>query len=114
MVDLESDEPKYYETYDTISELDTKAKSRKGGVWDEFDIDCCAIGSDFVAFDLLTGDSVTPVRFEADSENRYTYRFDEGLAVGVRADTPTHVILTGKMRTEDRGKGVFIVVLPIE
>ena len=117
MVELQSDKPKFYWTFDRIDDLTEEQENLgfDGCVWKMNHVDSCAIGSNFVAFNLTVELGGVPrhVRFEETSDNVYTHLADGLVWVGVKAETATHVILTGRWAEDYWGNGIFIAVLPI-
>ncbi len=72
-----------------------------------------ALGNDFVSFDTPESWELgETIRLNARVEGIFRYEDDSGwLYDAVRAETPSHVILTGNYREPD-AKGMFILVLP--
>lgn len=118
MVNLESETPYFHWTFDKIVDLDEQENGPgfEGSVWKSDMILSYDIGEAFLSFDApeewAVGDA--PVRFHRTDDGRYEHR-SEGIAYdAVRADTKTHVVLTGRWSEVDFGKGVFIAVFPIK
>jgi hypothetical protein len=118
MVNLESDTPYFYWTFDKIEHLNAEQIDCgfEGSVWKADVIPSYAIGESFVTFDSPEewGVGDAPIRFHRNPDGRYEHR-SKGIAYdAVRADTKTHVVLTGRWTETDFGKGVFIAVFPVK
>lgn len=75
-----------------------------------------AIGALYLTFDAPEewGEGSRPVRFVRTANGLYEHQSEYAINSGVRADTQTHVVLTGRWTETDYGRGVFILVLPIK
>ncbi len=118
MVNLESDTPYFHWTFDKLEDLGQEQMEYgfEGSVWKSDVISSYAIGESFLSFDSPEEWDVgeAPIRFHKTPDGRYEHR-SEGVAYDVvRADTKTHVVLTGRWTEADFGKGVFIAVFPIK
>ena len=118
MVELNGDTPCFYWTFDEFEDLKSERKRQEfgGSVWKRNDIVSYAIGASDLTFDAPTdwGEGPRPVRFLRTAEGSYEHLFEDTLYSGVRADTQSHVVLTGRWTQTDYGRGVFILVLPIK
>ena len=118
MVALDSDTPCFYWTFDEFEDLKSEQNSQTfgGSVWKRNDIRSYAIGASLLTFDAPTDwdEGPRPVRFVRTADGLYEHRFEDTFYSGVRADTPNHVVLTGRWTEPDFGRGVFILVLPIK
>jgi hypothetical protein len=118
MVALGSEMPYFYWTFDEFEDLKSERKRQEfgGSVWKRNDIVSYAIGASDLTFDAPTdwGEGPRPVRFLRTAEGSYEHRFEDTFYSGVRADTQSHVVLTGRWTQTDYGRGVFILVLPIK
>lgn len=118
MVNIESDTPYFHWTFDKLDDVNQSQKEYgfEGSVWKSDVILSYAIGEVYLTFDPPEewGEGLPPVRFHRTPDGRYEHR-SEGIAYdAVRADTKTHVVLTGRWTEPDFGKGVFIAVFPIK
>jgi hypothetical protein len=118
MVALDSDTPHFYWTFDDFHDLKSEKDRQEfgGSVWKRNDITSYAIGGSHLTFDapLDWGEGERPVRFARTAEGLYEHRFEDTFYSGVRADTPKHVVVTGRWSETNFGRGVFILVLPIK
>jgi hypothetical protein len=118
MVALDSDAPCFYWTFDDFEGLKSERNRQEfdGSVWKRNDIISYAIGTSHLTFDAPAdwGEGPRPVRFLRTAEGSYEHRFENTFYSGVRADTQSHVVLTGRWTQTDYGRGVFILVLPIK
>lgn len=117
MVNLESDTPYFYWTFDKFEDLEQR-RSENGfedSVWKSDVIPSYDIWETQLSFDPPEewGVGLPPIRFHQTSDGQYEHRSEEGDYDAVRADTKTHVVLTGRWTEPDFGKGVFIAVFPI-
>ena len=55
-----------------------------------------------------------PVRFRRRQDGRYEYRSARLVFDAMRADTQSHILLTGRWADTNAGKGVFIAILPMK
>jgi hypothetical protein len=116
-VNLESETPYFYWTFDKLDDLkrEQPAYGFEGSVWKSDLIPSYAVGEAHVTFDSPEswGEGLQPVRFHRTSNGRYEHR-SEGVAYdALRADTETHIVLTGRWTEADFGKGVFVAVFPV-
>ena len=118
MVDLDSETPYFYWTFDDFADLKLKEnrESFKGSVWKRNEILSYAIGASHLSFDAPEewGEDLRPVSFLQTADGLYEHQFETTVYSGVRADTQNHVVLTGRWTEIDYGQGVFILVLPIK
>jgi hypothetical protein len=118
MVNLESETPCFYWTFDKLEDLNQEQIDYgfEGSVWKSDVISSYAIGESFLSFDSPEewDAGKAPVRFHRTPDGRYEYRSEEILYDAVRAETKTHVVLTGRWMENDFGQGVFIAVFPIK
>jgi hypothetical protein len=118
MVNLASEIPYFHWTFDKVEDLNQQQIEYgfEGSVWKSDVIPAYAIGESFLTFDSPEewGVGDAPVRFHRTPDGRYEHR-SEGIAYdAVRADTKTHVVLTGRWTETDFGKGVFIAAFPVK
>jgi hypothetical protein len=118
MMNLESETPYFNWTFDKFEDLDQHRNENgfENSVWKSDVIPSYAIGEAHLTFDLPEewGEGLPPVCFHRTSDGHYEHR-SEGIAYdAVRADTETHVVLTGRWTESDFGEGVFIAVFPIK
>lgn len=117
MIDLQDERASYYWTYDSVAELVSDGEWGPSVFWKD-SITSYSIGDDFVAFDSPSTwtegyDCPTyPVRFTIGSDGVYGYDDGDGTVYeAVRADSSTHVVLTGTIR-EPAANGMFVAVFP--
>jgi hypothetical protein len=118
MVNLESATPYFYWTYDDFDDLDQEQGEDgfEGSVWKADTIPSYSIGDAHLTLDLPEewGGSNAPIEFHRTPDGRYEHQ-SEGISYdAVRADTRTHVVLTGRWNEAEFAKGVFIAVFPIK
>jgi len=117
MVNLESERPFFYWTFDKIEDLNAEQIECgfEGSVWKADAIPSYAVGEAFLTFDSPSewGVGDVPVRFHRTPDGRYEHRSKGIVYDAVRATTKHHVVLTGRWTETDFGKGVFIAVFPI-
>jgi hypothetical protein len=117
MIDFSTRQPLFYWTFDSFEDLKQERKKQgfDDSIWKRNAIASCAIGVDFVTFDSPEewGENLPPVKFERSSDGSYQHRSEALVYEGVRADTESHVVLTGRWSEADYGKGVFIAVFPV-
>jgi hypothetical protein len=117
MVNLESDTPYFYWTFNRIGDLEQGQIEYgfDGAVWKADAISGYSIGEGYVTFDSpAKWAEGSPVTLHRTAHGRYEYRSKEMFFDAVRADTLTHVVLTGKWSETDSGSGVFVAVLPLK
>jgi hypothetical protein len=118
MVNLESEIPYFYWTFDRLDDLnqDQRGCGFEGSVWKADMIPSYDIGEAQLTLEspVEWGDFSPPVSFHRTPEGRYEHHSGRVIYDAVRADTQTHVILTGRWTETDFGKGVFIAVLPVK
>ncbi len=87
-----------------------------GSVWKSNSISSYAIGASYLAFDAPVdwGQGSCPVHFVRTADGLYEHQSEDTTYSGVRADTQTHVVLTGRWTEANYGRGMFILVLPIK
>ncbi len=117
MVNLESDTPYFYWTSDRLGDLEQGQiqYSFDGSVWKSEMIQSYTIGEAQLTFcSPAAWASLPPLTFHRTPRGHYEHRSEGAVYDAVRADTPTHVVLTGSWTETDLGKGVFIAVLPFK
>ena len=118
MVNFESDMPYLYWTFDSLGDLEQGQIQYgfDGSVWKADLIRSYEIGEAHLTFDSPAdwAKGLTLVTFHLTPGGRYEYRSEGVVYEAVRADTQSHVILTGRWTETDAGKGLFIAVLPIK
>jgi hypothetical protein len=118
MVNLESETPYFHWTFDKLEDLnqDQIDYGFEGSVWRCDVIPSYPIGESFWTFDSPEewGVGEAPVRFHRTPDGRYKRRSQRITYDAVRADTKTHVVLTGRWSVTDFGNGVFVAVFPIK
>jgi hypothetical protein len=118
MVEFDNDTPFFYWTFDEFEDLKAEqAKDRfDGSVWKRNAISSYAIGASHLRFDGPAdwGKGSRPVHLFRTAEGLYEHRFEDTFYSGIRADTRSIVVLTGRWTVTDYGRGVFILVLPIK
>ena len=100
MVNFESDTPYFYWTLDKFEDLDQK-RSENGfedSVWKSNVIPAYDIWETQLSFDPPEewGVGLSPLRFHETPDGQYEHRSEQGDYDAVRADTRTHVVLTGR------------------
>jgi len=118
MVNLESDTPYFYWTFDRLGDLE-QGQIRygfDGSVWKSDVIQSYAIGEAHLTFDSPAewAEGLPLAIFHRTQQGHYEHRWRGVVYKAVRADTQTHVVLTGRWTETDVGKGVFIAVFPIK
>ena len=117
MVNFKSDTAYFYWTFDSLGDLeqDQNEYGFDGAVWKSDLIESYAIGETQLTFcSPATWASLPPLTFRRTPQGHYEYRSENAVYDAVRADTQTHVVLTGRWTETDLGKGVFIAVLPFK
>jgi hypothetical protein len=118
MIELDSNTPYFYWTFDDFEDLKAERNRQEFGssVWKADAILSYAIGASYLTFDAPTdwGEGRRPVRFVLTADGLYEHRFEDTFYSGVRADTSNHVVVTGRWTEPDHGRGVFVLVLPIK
>jgi len=118
MVNLESDTPYFYWTFDRLGDLEQGQIQYgfDGSAWKSDVIQSYAIGEAHLTFDSPAewADGLPPAIFNRTQQGHYEHRSGGVVYEAVRADTQTHVVLTGRWTEADVGKGVFIAVFPIK
>jgi hypothetical protein len=117
MVNLESETAHFNWTFDRLGDLE-QGKHHfgfDGSVWKAEAIRSYEIGEGELIFDVPAewAKGLPPIRLHRTPQGRYEHRAGRVIYEAVRADTQTHVVLTGRWTETDAGKGVFIAVLPI-
>jgi len=117
MVDLQSDRALFYWVHDDFQHFCDIA-DWGSTVFAGEQIPSFAVGKDFVTIDSpkswteAYGDPIYSMKFTLGNDGMYVYDDGYGFVYeGVRADTSSHVILTGTYKEPD-DKGTFIAVLP--
>lgn len=118
MVNLESEMPYFYWTFDRLGDLEQGQNQYgfDGSVWKADVILSYEIGEAHLTFDSPAkwSTGLPSVQLHRASEGRYEDRSNGLVYDALRADTQSHVVLTGRWTEKDTGKGVFIAVLPIK
>jgi hypothetical protein len=118
MVLLESETPYFDWTFDRIGDLEQSQIQYgfDGAVWKADVILSYDIGEDHLTFNSPAewAKGLPPVQFHRTPKGRYEHRSEGITCEAVRADTQSHVVLTGRWNETEAGKGVFIAVLPIK
>ena len=118
MVTFEGDTPYFYWTFDRLGDLEQGHNQYgfDGSVWKADLILSYEIGEDQLTFGSPAewAKGLPPAQFHRTAEGRYEHRSNGVVYDAVRADTQSHVVLTGRWSETDAGKGVFIAVLPIK
>ena len=112
MVDFETETPTFFWAYDEP----TGRKEDGDQIWWEDQLGSPVIAPDRIKYDYAPedygpGEGFTEMVLEEDGF--YHWRDEDGFDhwYGIRVDSPTHVILTGRW-LDHTGKGVFIAVFP--
>ncbi len=118
MVTFEGDTPYFYWTFDRLGDLEQGQNQYgfDGSVWKADMILSYEIGEGQLTFNSPAewARGLPPVRFHRTPDGRYEHRSERLVFEAVRADTQSHVVLTGRWSETDFGTGVFIAVLPIK
>ncbi len=118
MVNLESETPHFYWTFDRLGDLEQGQNQYRfdGSVWKADVILSYEIGEAHLTFDSPAewAKGLPPAQFHRTAEGRYEHRSNGVVYDAVRADTQSHVVLTGRWTETDAGKGIFIAVLPVK
>jgi hypothetical protein len=118
MVALDTETACFYWTFDEFEDLKSERSKQAfgGSVFKRNDIRSYSIGGSHLTFEapLDWGEDERPVRFVRTAEGLYEHRFEATFYSGVRADTPKHVVVTGRWTQTNYGRGVFVLVLPIK
>jgi hypothetical protein len=118
MVNFESETPYFYWTFDRLGDLEQGQNQYgfDGSVWRADMILSYDIGETHLTFDspAAWAKGLPPVWFHNTPDGRYEHRAERAIYNAVRADTLTHIILTGRWTETDAGKGMFVAVLPIK
>jgi len=118
MVALDSDVPYFYWTFDDFADLKAERINQgfEGFVWKRNAILSYDVGASHLTFDAPEewDEGSRHVSFGCTANGCYEHQFEDTIYSGVRADTQSHVVLTGRWTQTDYGQGVFILVLPIK
>lgn len=117
MIDFESDTPYFYWTFNRLADLEQGQGQYgfDGAAWKADAISGYSIGEGDVTFDSQAKWAEgSPVTLHRTAQGSYQHRSKNVVYDAVRADTLTHVILTGRWSETDFGNGVFIAVLPLK
>ena len=118
MVNLESETPQFHWTFDKFADLENGQNEYgfEGSVWKSEMIQSYSIDEAHLSFDSPAewGEGFPPLRLDRTPDGRYEHLSEDIAYDAVRADTQTHVVLTGRWIEADVGKGVFIAVFPIK
>jgi len=118
MVNFVSETPYFYWTFDRLGDLEQGQIEYgfDGSVWKSDSILSYAIGEAHLSFGspVKWAEGLPPVTLHQTAQGHYEHR-SRGISYdAVRADTQTHVVLTGRWIKGDLGRGVFVAVLPIK
>ena len=118
MVNFEGQTPYFYWTFDRLGDLE-QGHSRygfDGSVWNADMISSYDVGEVHLTFDSPAewARGLPPVKFQRNSQGHYEHRSEGVVYDAVRADTPTHIVLTGRWSETDFGTGMFVAVFPIK
>jgi hypothetical protein len=120
VVDFESEQARFWWTYDAIEQLQSNAQRHDfdGWVWKSSDLPSYSYDADSVVFPapagwLAEGAAPATFRFQREEDATYSYTDEARQLRAVRADTPSHVILSGRWYRPGDGSGVFLAVLPV-
>lgn len=116
MVNLESETPYFYWTFDDFDDLTQEQAEYgfEGSVWKSDLIPSYVVGEAHLTFDSPAEWGLPSVTFRRTPGGRYEHRSDGIVYDAVRADIQTHVVLTGRWTQTGYGKGVFIAVFPVK
>jgi hypothetical protein len=112
MIDLKSDTAFVHWT----SEFQGSQEAVERSVWHHVPIIAYVITDSSVTLDAPAewGEGQSPVRLQKTPDGGYEYHSETGWYRSVRAETWTHVIMTGRWTvSRGDGTGIFIAVLPI-
>jgi hypothetical protein len=115
MVNFESEMPHIYWTRDDVGQ-ERRNNDFDHSIWKSDLIQSFSIGEAAVSFDSPQdwGGTKKVVQFLRTPDGRYEHHSEGIVDDAVRADTTTHVVLTGKWSAVGFENGVFIVVFPIK
>jgi hypothetical protein len=117
MVNFESDTAYFYWTFDRLGDLE-QGQAQYGFdrlVWKCEMIQSYTVGESQLTFcSPTTWAGLPPLTFCRTPQGHYEHRSEGVVYNAVRADTKTHVVLTGRWSEMELGKGTFIAVLPIK
>ncbi len=118
MINLESETPYFYWTFDKLDDLNQNRSQYAFGssVWRSDAILVYDIGQEELTFESPEewGDGLPPLNFRRISDGRYQCSSGRVAYDAVRADTKTHVVLTGHWTEPGFGEGAFVAVFPIK
>jgi hypothetical protein len=118
MVNLESETPYFYWTFDRLGDLERGHNQYgfDGFVWKADVILSYEIGEADLTFDSPAkwAKGLPPVQFHRTPKGRHEHRSGGIIYQAVRAGTQSHIVLTGRWYETEAGKGVFIAVLPMK
>jgi hypothetical protein len=118
MIDFESDTPFFYWTFSRLGDLE-QGQVRygfDGSVWKADPISSYSIGEADLTFESpakWTEDSPS-VTLHRNVQGHYEFRSRGVVYVAVRAETLTHLVMTGEWSETDSGSGMFIAVFPFK
>jgi hypothetical protein len=119
VVDIESEQARFWWTYDSLSHLQDRADPLEFGdsVWKENRIDSFAYDQHSVTFDapedwLDEGETGYTIRLTRSEDGCFRYSGDCQHYEAAEAKTGTHLVLTGRWSDEAEGTGMFIAVFP--
>ena len=115
MIELESETPFVNWTSDAFNSKGSHQAVERA-VWHHSPIFSYTITDSCVAFDAPPewGEGASPVRLQRTPGWHYEYHSQSAWFKSVRAETRTHVIMTGSWIVRTGATGIFIAVLPVQ
>jgi hypothetical protein len=118
LVNLESETPYFYWTFNRLGDLEQSHNQYgfDGSVWKSDVISSYSTGEADLTFESSAkwADGLPPATFHRTLQGHYEHRSKGIIYDAVRADTRSHVVLTGRWSETEFGSGVFIAVLPLK
>ncbi|MGI8960405.1 MAG: hypothetical protein ACR2IV_11710 [Bryobacteraceae bacterium] len=119
MVDLESDQPTFYYTFEAVADYEGNDEE----IWKSDRLGPPVVTPTGISFDIFSENwepSLNPMKMKLEADGYYHSRNQPewGHAnlshhyYGLRSESPTHIVIAGRWSDEGFGKGVFIVVIP--
>jgi hypothetical protein len=117
MIDLETDQPTFYWTFQTVADYKSNEE-----VWKADRLGHPVVTTTGISFDYLSEDwdpSQNPMKMNLEADGYYHSRnrpewkqSRQHHYYGLRSESPTHIVIVGEWFDEGFGRGVFIAVFP--
>jgi len=113
VIDLQSDLPRMWWTFDASEDLNSDYEVFGGAVWKCNRLGDYRLGNSYIAFDWFDDENtMASLRLEKNDDGLFTYRDPDESYEAAKSQTVSHTLLTGRWAQTDYGRGVFIAVFP--